>query len=223
MLARHVMTPRSHVSGIEISWSWERVLAYISADGHSRFVVYRGNLDDVVGVILVKDLLREFQKQSPGSWTRRIRRPYYVSEMATLGNILRDMKRWGTHLALVRSETGVLTGLVTLEDLLEEIVGEIRDEHDDPSEAGHDPVMGGPRLVNGEMPIVDFNHRYGTSLPVDAAYSTLNGYLLTRTGGQIPPPGTLIIDEDITFRVHSIADTGIVTVELLTAASTTMA
>lgn len=214
-LAQHVMTPRSRVAGIDISSSWNDVLRFVASDGHSRYPVYRGDFDHIVGVLLVKDLFRELQKVKPGSWTKRVRRPYYVSEMTALGTVLRDMKRWGTHLALVRNESGILTGLVTLEDLIEEIVGDIRDEHDDPSEAGHEQALGGPRLVNGEMPIVDFNDFYELSLPVESSYSTLNGYLIYRTGGQIPPPGTLIFDEDINFRIHSISDMGIVTVELL--------
>ena len=214
-LTMHVMTPRSKLAAISVSWSWEQVLRYVAVDGHSRYPVYRNNLDHIVGILLVKDLFREIQKPSPGSWTRRIRRPYYVSEMVQLGGVLREMKRWGTHLALVRNEAGVITGLVTLEDLLEEIVGDIRDEHDDPSEAGHEQALGGPRIVNGEIPIVDFNDRYNLSLPVDSSYSTLNGYLLIRTGGQLPPPGTLIFDDEITFRIHSVSDTGIVTVELM--------
>lgn len=214
-LTMHVMTPRSKLAAISVSWSWEQVLRYVAVDGHSRYPVYRNNLDHIVGILLVKDLFREIQKPSPGSWTRRIRRPYYVSEMVQLGGVLREMKRWGTHLALVRNEAGVITGLVTLEDLLEEIVGDIRDEHDDPSEAGHEQALGGPRIVNGEIPIIDFNDRYNSSLPVDSSYSTLNGYLLIRTGGQLPPPGTLIFDEDLTFRIHSVSDTGIATVELM--------
>jgi CBS domain containing-hemolysin-like protein len=214
-LAMHVMTPRSKVAALSVSWSWEQVLRYVSVDGHSRYPVYRNNMDHIVGILLVKDLFKEIQKPSPGSWTRRIRRPYYVSEMNPLGNILRDMKRWGTHMALVRNESGVITGLVTLEDLIEEIVGDIRDEHDDPSEAGHEQALGGPRMVSGEIPIVDFNDHYDLSLPVDSAYSTLNGYLLMRTGGQIPAPGTLIIDDEVTFRILSISDQGIATVELI--------
>lgn len=214
-LAMHVMTPRSKVAALSVSWSWEQVLRYVSVDGHSRYPVYRNNMDHIVGILLVKDLFKEIQKPSPGSWTRRIRRPYYVSEMNPLGNILREMKRWGTHMALVRNESGVITGLVTLEDLIEEIVGDIRDEHDDPSEAGHEQALGGPRMVNGEIPIVDFNDHYDLSLPIDSAYSTLNGYLLMRTGGQIPAPGTLIIDDEVTFRIQSISDQGIATVELI--------
>jgi putative hemolysin len=214
-LTMHVMTPRSKVAAISVSWSWEHVLRYVAVDGHSRYPVYRNSLDHIVGILLVKDLFREIQKPSPGSWTRRIRRPYYVSEVTHLGGVLRDMKRWGTHMALVRNESGVVTGLVTLEDLIEEIVGDIRDEHDDPSEAGHEQALGGPRIINGEIPIVDFNDRYSLSLPLDASYSTLNGYLLSRTGGQLPPPGTLIFDDEVTFRIHSVSDTGIATVEIM--------
>ncbi len=213
-LASHVMTPRSQVSGISVAWSWDQVLRYVAMDGHSRYPVYRKSLDDIVGMVLVKDLLREFQKPGIGSWTGKIRRPYYVSELAPLGMILRDMKKWGTHLALVRNESGVLTGLVTMEDLLEEIVGEIRDEHDDPSEGGSEH-LGGPRIVSGEISIVDFNDRFDLSLPIDASYATLNGYLLSRAGGQIPPPGTLIIDDMVSFRVQSISDQGIVMVEII--------
>ena len=214
-LAMHVMTPRSKMAGFSIDTTWAEVLTFVAEDGHSRYPVYRGNMDNIVGVLLVKDLFRELKKTTPGSWTKRIRRPYWVSEMTALGGVLRDMKRWGTHLALVRNESGVLTGLVTLEDLIEEIVGDIRDEHDDPSEAGHEQALGGARLVNGEIPIVDFNDFYDMSLPVESSYSTLNGYLLYRTGGQIPEPGTLIFDDDINFRIHSMSEKGIVTVELI--------
>jgi putative hemolysin len=213
-LAVHVMTTRNHLSAISVSWNWDQVLRYVAMDGHSRYPVYRKSLDDIVGVILVKDLLREFQKAGSGSWTGKVRRPYYVSELAPLGMILRDMKKWGTHLALVRNETGLLTGLLTLEDLLEEIVGEIRDEHDDPSEGGSEH-LGGPRIVSGDISIVDLNDRFDLALPIDASYGTLNGYLLSRAGGQIPPPGTLIIDDQVSFRVQSISDQGVVTVELI--------
>ncbi len=213
-LAVHVMTTRNQVSAISVSWNWDQVLRYVAMDGHSRYPVYRKSLDDIVGLILVKDLLREFQKPGTASWTGKIRRPYYVSELAPLGMILRDMKKWGTHLALVRNETGLFTGLVTLEDLLEEIVGEIRDEHDDPSEGGSEH-LGGPRIVSGEISIVDLNDRFDLALAIDASYATLNGYLLSRAGGQIPPPGTLIIDEQVSFRVQSISDQGVVTVEII--------
>lgn len=214
-LARDIMTPRARIQALSVGMTLEECLKVVSTDGHSRYPIVRNNLDELVGILLVKDLLAHIQRGNPGSWTRCVRRPYFVSELAPLGNILRDMKRWGTHLALVRNETGVLTGLLTLEDLIEEIVGEIRDEHDDPGEAGGDRAMGGPVLINGDIPILDFNERFGLTLPMDISYSTLNGYLLMKTGGEVPPIGTLIVDEEVTFRVHSVADSGVVTVQLL--------
>jgi putative hemolysin len=215
MRAKDVMTPRSRIQGLSISWTMEECLRFIASDGHSRYPVMRGSLDEIVGVLLVKDILAHMQKGNQGSWTRVIRRPYFVSEMGHLGTILRDMKRWGTHLALARNETGVLTGLLTLEDLIEEIVGEIRDEHDDPVEAGGDRAMGGPQIVNGDIPIIDFNERFQSSLPMDVSYSTLNGYLLSKTGGEVPPIGTLVVDEGSTFRIHSVSESGVVTVQVI--------
>jgi len=214
-LARDIMTPRSRVQSLSMSWSQNEVMRFVSNDGHSRYPVIRNSFDEVVGVILVKDLLAHIQKGSPGLWTRVVRRPYFVSELAPLGKILRDMKRWGTHLALVRNEAGIVTGLLTLEDLIEEIVGEIRDEHDDPVDMGNDRAMGGPWLVSGDMPILDFNEKYNASLPLEMAYSTLNGYLLAKTGGETPPIGTLVFGDELTFRVHSISENGIVTIQII--------
>jgi putative hemolysin len=214
-LARDIMTPRSKAQAVSVSWSQNEVMRYIAVDGHSRYPVIRNSFDEVIGVLLVKDLLAHIQKGSPGLWTRTIRRPYFVSELGPLGRILRDMKRWGTHMALVRNEAGLVTGLVTLEDLIEEIVGEIRDEHDDPGEAGSDRAMGGPLLVSGDMPIIDFNEKYNAGIPLEMGFSTLNGYLLSKAGGETPPIGTLVIADDITFRIHSISDTGIVTVQIM--------
>jgi len=212
---RDIMTPRLKIQAVSIAWSLEETMRFISNDGHSRYPVIRNSLDELVGIILVKDLLAHIQKGPSGSWTRVVRRPYFISELSPLGTVLRDMKKWGTHLALVRNETGVMTGLVTLEDLIEEIVGEIRDEHDDPVDAGGERAIGGPMLVNGEMPIVDFNERYQCALPMDVSYSTVNGYLLTRTGGQIPPVGTLIFGDEVTFRIHSVSDSGVATIQVL--------
>ena len=75
--------------------------------------------------------------------------------------------------------------------------------------------MGGPVMVNGEMPILDFNERHNATLPMDVAYSTVNGYLLTRTGGQIPPVGTMIFADDVTFKIHSVSDSGIATMQIM--------
>lgn len=214
-VARDVMTSRNRVSAISVSWSQEDVLRYFSTDKHSRYPIYRNDLDDIVGFLLVKDLLAHIYRGQKGSWTRVIRKPFFVSELGHLGDILRDMKRWGTHLALVRNELGVVTGLLTLEDLIEEIVGEIRDETDDPSDAGLETSIGGPIVVSGEMPVVDFNEKFDVAFPLDSSYSTLNGYLLYRCGGVMPAEGTMIIDESISLRIVSIDDNGVAKLQVI--------
>lgn len=214
-VAKDVMTSRTRISAISVSWSQEDVLRYFSTDKHSRYPIYRNDLDDIVGFLLVKDLLNHMYRGQKGSWTRVIRKPYFVSELGYLGDILRDMKRWGTHLALVRNELGVVTGLISLEDVIEEIVGEIRDETDDPSDAGLETSIGGPIVVSGEMPIVDFNERFDVSLPMDTSYSTLNGYILYRCGGIMPVEGTMLIDEDVSFKIVNVDDNGIAKVHVV--------
>ena len=99
--------------------------------------------------------------------------------------------------------------------MIEEIVGEIRDEHDDPVDMGSPGSMGGPVIVSGEVSIVDFNERFNKRLPLDPSYSTLNGYLLQKTGGSLPPIGTLVFDEELTFRIHAVSNSGIASIEIV--------
>lgn len=214
LVARDVMLPRSRIQAVSVNWTLDEILRFVMADGHSRYPVIHGSLDGVVGILLVKDLIHHFQRSPMGSWTRVIRKPYFISEIAPLRTVLRDMKRLGIHMALVRNETGVLTGLLTLEEILEEIVGEIRDETDDPGESGSGFILG-PSIVSGEISILDFNDRFRASLPIEGSYSTLNGFLLSRTGGQLPPVGTLIFTDDLSFRIHSVSDKGIATIEIV--------
>ncbi|MEZ4816186.1 MAG: hemolysin family protein [Bdellovibrionota bacterium] len=216
--AQDVMTPKSKVKSLHMKMSLDEVTRFIAQESFSRYPVYRDGFDDMVGTIHVKDLLNTMQRGGvmiATNWTRAIRRPYFVSEISALGEILRDMKRWGTHLALVRNETGVITGLLTLEDLIEEIVGDIRDEHDDPSDAGFEGPMGGPRVLTGETSIIDFNERFDENLPLEASYSTLNGYILKKTGGTLPPVGTLIFDGPYTFKILEVNDKGVPLFEVL--------
>lgn len=216
--ARDVMTHKVKVKALNMKMSLDEVMKFIAQESFSRYPVYRDGFDDMVGTIHVKDLLNTMQKSGAivaANWTRAIRRPYFVSEISALGEILRDMKRWGTHLALVRNETGVITGLLTLEDLIEEIVGDIRDEHDDPSDAGFEGPMGGPKVLSGDISIIDFNERFDENLPLEESYSTLNGYVLKKTGGTLPPVGTLIFDGPYTFKILEISNKGVPLFEVL--------
>lgn len=216
--ARDVMTHKVKVKALNMKMTLDEVMKFIAHESFSRYPVFREGFDDMVGTIHVKDLLSTMQKSGAmiaANWTRAIRRPYFVSEISSLGEILRDMKRWGTHLALVRNETGVITGLLTLEDLIEEIVGDIRDEHDDPSDAGFEGPMGGPKVVSGDISVIDFNERFDENLPLEEGYSTLNGYILKKTGGTLPPVGTLIFDGPYTFKILEVSNKGVPLFEIM--------
>ncbi len=214
ILAKDVMTPRSQVSAVRLNWTLDELLRYVITDGHSRFPVIRSNMDELVGMVLVKDLVAHMRSGTTTSWTRVVRKPLFISEMAPLGTILRDMRKMRTHLLVVRDEHGVFTGVITLEDIIEEIVGEIHDEYDEPSQE-HLTHLGGAKIVSGEMALLDFNDLFHVKLQLDESYSTINGYLLAKTGGKLPPVGTLIFDDMITFKVHSISDSGIASIQII--------
>jgi len=214
-LARDVMTPRSKVISLPVNFDIHKVIETIKEYNYSRYPVIRKDLDNVMGILLVKDLVAKMKVANFSNWTSIVRKPNYVSELAPLGTILKDMKKTGIHMGFVRNETGVLTGILTFEDVIEEIVGEVRDEHDDPSEAGTESAMGGPQNIDGDMGVVDFNNRFEGSIPLDVSYSTINGYLLTRCGGQMAKAGTLIIDDNFSFRIKSVNKKGIATIEIV--------
>lgn len=213
--ARDIMTVRSKVKTLNVRMSLQDTLQMINDTRYTRYPVVRDSLDDIVGILHTKDLLASIHRGAASNWTKFIHPTRYESELTSIGSILRDMKRTGSHMVIVRNESGVNTGVLTLEDIIEEIFGEIRDEHDDPSEGGNEAAIGGPKIVSGDIPIVDFNNRYNAELAVDISYSTLNGYLISRTGGKIPEIGTMIVDEGKTFRIHSISSNGIAHVELI--------
>ncbi len=212
--ARDIMVPRSKIQALSVSATQDEIFRFIVADGHSRYPIFNGTLDNIVGILVVKDLLAHIQKGGTGLWTRMVRKPFYVTDLTSLGVVLKRMRRLGSHQALVRNETGLLVGLLTLEDILEEIVGEIRDEGDDP-EPSEEGTLSGSNIVSGEIPILDFNSIFKASLPIEGSYTTVNGYLLARAGGEIPPVGTLVFTDDINFRIHSVSDQGVATIEIL--------
>jgi CBS domain containing-hemolysin-like protein len=178
--AEEVMTPRTEITAIAADATVEAAADEVAAAGRSRYPVYTGSLDEVVGVVHAKDILRAL-RESPGTPIARImRQPVFVPSTREVEDVLTDMKRLKTHMALVLDEYGGTAGLVTMEDLLEEIVGEIYDEYDPelhPSPAGTD----GSVTLEGAMPISDFNNRFSAALD-DGDYTTLGGLLFGQLG-----------------------------------------
>jgi CBS domain containing-hemolysin-like protein len=185
--AQEVMTPRTQMIALEASLTVELAADEVAAAGRSRYPVYTDSLDEIVGVVHAKDVLAALRSH-PGRTVREILRPpLFVPGTREVEDVLADMKRLKTHLAVVLDEYGGTAGLVTMEDLLEEIVGPIYDEYDPQVKA---PPVGAPQL-DGAMPITDFNSEYDENLD-DTDYTTIGGYVfgqlgrLPRTGDRVP-------------------------------------
>src|SRR5262249_53911404 len=129
--ARDVMVPREKVEAIEITTPIDRALRIVTEVGHSRYPVYKGRLDDVAGLLYAKDLFKALEGPSQPTLRELVPPANFVAGPRPLSPLLREMRRRRHHLAIVVDELGGVAGIVTLEDILEEIVGDIRDEHDE--------------------------------------------------------------------------------------------
>jgi len=186
-----VMTPRSEVDAIDIDTSWNDVIAYVIEVGRTRVPVYENNLDNIIGILYVKDLLAELSRP-PGESHRPLREllrnPWSVPKTKPLDDLLSDFLRTRSHLAIVRDEYQSMAGVVTIEDVLEEIVGEIVDEWDEDEEAEVLHVSDSVAEVAGRAHLDDVNEKLGLDLPDTDDYDTMAGYLVARLG-YIPNPG----------------------------------
>jgi CBS domain containing-hemolysin-like protein len=181
--AQEVMTPRTQMVALEADLPVEGAADVVAEAGRSRYPVFTDSLDEIVGVVHAKDVLAALRSR-PGGRVRDIMRPpLFVPGTREVEDVLADMKRLKTHLAVVLDEYGGTAGLVTMEDLLEEIVGPIYDEYD-PQEAR---ARVGGAVIDGAMPISDFNSEYGESLD-DTDYTTIGGYVFGQLG-RLPRAG----------------------------------
>jgi len=194
--AQEVMTPRTQMAALEADLTIEAAADQVAIHGRSRYPAYTDSLDDIIGVVHAKDILAALRSR-PGQTIRVIMRaPLFVPGTREVEDVLADMKRLKTHLAIVLDEYGGTAGLVTMEDLLEEIVGPIYDEHDPQDRPAADE--GGPK-VDGSMPISDFNSEYGGSLD-DTDYTTIGGYIFGQLG-RLPRAGDRVVEGPFTFEV----------------------
>ncbi len=194
--AQEVMTPRTQMIALESSMSVEAAADEVAVARRSRYPVYTESLDEIVGVVHAKDILTAMRRQ-PGATVRDIMRPpLFVPGTREVEDVLADMKRLKTHLAVVLDEYGGTAGLVTMEDLLEEIVGPIYDEYDRQDKAG--PRDGATQL-DGAMPISEFNTEHDASLD-DTDYTTIGGYVFGQLG-RLPRPGDRVTAGQYVFEV----------------------
>lgn len=199
--ARDVMVPRSQIVALELDCPADKLLRTIVDSGHSRFPVMGEDREEVVGFLLAKDVLRHFVETPGQSFEirRYIRPATFVPESKRLNTLLKDFRRTRNHIAIVVDEYGGLTGLLTIEDVLEEIVGEIDDEHDS-AEAG--PIQEqapGRYHVRSVTRIDEFNDYFDASLD-DEHYDTVGGLVIHELG-HLPRKGESVLVGEFRFRV----------------------
>lgn len=188
--AEEVMVPRIHVDALDAALPRAAVLQEVQRSRHSRYPVYADSIDNIVGILHVKDLLTHVESHAEALDLRDLaRKPVaFVPEGQLAGAVLRDMRAGRHHMAVVIDEFGGFAGVVTLEDLLEEIVGDIQDEHDGEDPARIKMVGEGRAIVDASLPVTDVNRQLGTNLP-EGDYVSLGGLLLDRLGS-VPAPGS---------------------------------
>ncbi len=187
---KQIMIPRNKIIGIEVNMSKEETIDVIIEEGYSRLPVYEGRIDNIIGMVFAKDILALLRKSEDFNLKDILRKPYFVSEESMIDDLLRSLQKRKMHIAVVLNEFGGTAGLVTLEDILEEIVGEIQDEYDEEA-----PLL--KKLsekeysISAEMIIDDANDYLPIDLPESEDYETVGG-LITSETGRIPEVGEII-------------------------------
>ncbi len=205
MQVRDVMVPRAQMVVVEHDWTLDRILSVVVDSGHSRFPVIGESKDEVIGILLAKDLLK-FSSGAPSfdpatfELKQLMRTPVFVPESKRLNVLLKDFRRGRNHMAVVVDEYSGVAGLVTIEDVLEQIVGEIDDEYDEAESALILKQDERRYLVNALTPIEDFNEYFGVTFS-DEEFDTVGG-LVTHRFGHMPKRGESVRIDRFGFNVQ---------------------
>ncbi|MCC7477155.1 HlyC/CorC family transporter [bacterium] len=201
---REVMKPRPDVVALDISWPAERILAEVAGARFSRFPVYEDTIDNVIGVLHLRDLF-EFLARGDGTDNFTLREllmdPLFLPESKKVDDALRDLQKHKSHMAIVLDEYGGTAGVVTIEDLLEEIVGEIQDEYDDESKLVHQREDGS-YVVTAQLPLDDLAELLGLDLQAEDV-DTVGGYIVDALG-RIPAVNDQLDCDGLRFTILSV-------------------
>jgi putative hemolysin len=178
---RKVMVPRPKIFALDADTPPSEVGSLIVESGYSRFPVYQDTIDDVIGVVYVKDALRLLEKRQPVVVRKILHPVHLVPETKKVGELLKELQKRRTHMAVVVDEHGSVSGLVTLEDLIEEIVGDIQDEYDW-EERSIERMRDGSLVVDGTASAADLRETYDIPLPESGEFTTIAGFMLERLG-----------------------------------------
>ena len=209
---KDVMVPRIEVTAIDINTPFDEILLIVESTRYSRFPIYQGVLDNVVGILHGKDLMPYLHYPKTFRLSQLLRKPVFIPDTARLNNAVRLLQNAQTHLGIVVDEHGGVEGIVTLEDLIEQIVGEIQDEHDvEVDSVG--PHIDGTIGIDASISVRELNERLSLNIPETGQYVTLAGFLLAKAG-HLMKEGEEIEFEDCVFRVEQMIGRRIMRVRL---------
>lgn len=197
--AKDVMVPRTSIVALDIAWPIDKILDIVVEEGYTRMPVYKGNLDNITGIIYTKDMLGMIKNRGLIVFQDLIRIPYFVPSTKYVDDLLKEFKKGKIHIAIVVDEFGGTAGLVTLEDILEEIVGDIKDEYDI-EEKEIEQVDSKIYIVKGKVEIEKINSQMGVDIPVEEDVNTIGGIVMA-IAGKVPKSGEIIKLGNIQFTV----------------------
>jgi putative hemolysin len=198
--AREIMVPRVRMQALDVTIPTHEVVQRLTENGYSRVPVYEGDLDHIVGVLYLKDALRAIGEGRPWEMRRLLHPPLYVPEMVQISRLLRMLQQRRLHMAIVVDEHGGVAGLVTTEDILEQLVGDIRDEGEPEADALVTMLPDGAMVAQGSAPLWELREQYALPLEESVHYHTVAGLLLARLG-HIPQGGEAIVEQGYTLTV----------------------
>jgi putative hemolysin len=211
-VVREVMVPRTDIIGVESGSGIDAILRTMNEKGYSRLPVYSGTIDNVAGVVNLKDILALHMQDRPFVLDQVLRKPYVVPPNKKVSVLLKEMRERRIHLALVGDEYGGIDGLVTMEDLIEEIVGDIRDEQEKELRE-IDEVAANRYIVDGKTDIGKLNEKLGLKLPEDE-FETVGGFVLGLVG-RLPAEGDQVRFENLLFTVLRLRKNRIARIRIL--------
>jgi CBS domain containing-hemolysin-like protein len=198
---KEIMIPRPDIVALDISLPTDAVVRRVIEEGYSRLPVYRDSIDHIIGVIYSKDLLSLLEHRSLIVFQDIIRPAFFVPESKKISELLREFQQNKAHLAVVVDEFGGTEGIVTMEDIVEEIVGEIHDEYDEVSKAV-EASKDGSVIVDAHVSVADFNGQFAADIPDSSDYETLAGFL-QKVSGRLPDVNDEIRYDNFTFIILS--------------------
>lgn len=216
-VAKESMVPRTEIGSFDVNAPFHEVLSRVMNEGHTRWPVYENNIDNIVGIFHAKDLLRKVESNfEPSLFSLRefLRPAKFVPDMMKIGSLLKEFQAGKAHLAIVVDEYGGTAGIISLEDVLEEIVGDIRDEYDDEeTERTVQQIDANNYMVDGKAKIFELGKVLDVSFPESDGFDSLGGFLIT-LHGRMPKVGNKIVFEDCTFVIKAADEKRIMQVHI---------